>query len=83
MANCKSSLTSQLLVIYKKKDVQHPWKRRSHFIDHMGNHIIYSDKYSKNVQINFFEKRINIFNREQSYEGDMSKKVNEFFYVKT
>lgn len=49
----------------------------------MGNHIIYSDKYSKNVQINFFEKRINIFNREQSYEGDMSKKVNEFFYVKT
>ncbi len=53
-----------------------------HMVGHMGDHVISWGWYQKSVQTTFLKELKNIFNRRQLREGDMGKKVDDFFLVK-
>ncbi len=50
-----------------------------HVIVHVGDHVISWGWYRKDVQMTFLEELMNILNRGQSREGDIGKKVDDFF----
>ena len=50
-----------------------------HVIDHVSNPIISLGWYQKDMQTTVFKELMNILNRRQSCEENISKKVNNFF----
>ncbi len=50
-----------------------------HVIGHVSDHVISWSWYWKGVQTTFLEELMNILNRGWSREGDIDKKVDDFF----